>query len=327
MVAAMVAILLLQIVSSAQDSKPAPPVAPGEKADILFAASAPGSEKDEEGKPALATLDPIAFVVKGELRGCYKPNPTANDNNIPKTTLDNLSQAYKSGHSYPVWSRGAPWGRSESVKSCIDPDLSLTGCVKLEPSDPKTRVSPNFIGAAITFPQPVPTHPATRAHASAEERKLFLQLAASVYAERHIRIAPTSIHAETVWKTQLQSSHSALAGNTLVQYQLRDANKWASLRIFLVLEESNGQYAPVLAHFNKIIITPDENTAAPKTGEILDEGDDTDRETFLDNFPLFSNESDSIISYHQYYEDWAYSIYRRRGKTYQMVYSGCGGGA
>ena len=67
---------------------------------------------------------------------------------------------------------------------------------------------------------------------------------------------------------------------------------------------------------------------APKKGEILpEEGGSVDQESFLDNFPPLSEAKlTQFFSYHQYYEDWSYSIYRRRGSTYQLVYTGCGGG-
>jgi hypothetical protein len=325
-VGATAAILLLQITSSAQTPKTAPPVAPGEKADILFAVSAPNSPRDEQGKPALASLDPIAFLVNGELRECYTLNATPNEDPTPKTTLDNLGKAYKMGHSYPVWWGGAPWGRSESVKSCIDHDLDLTGCAKLQPNDAKVRVSPEFSGTAVTYTSPKPTHPAVRIHASKEERALFLQIAANLYADRHIHIAPASIHPDAIWKTQLQAGHTALVGNTLVQFPLKEDRKWNSVRLFLALEESDGHYVPVLTQVHKTTIYLEADMSTPKIGEILEEENGVDRETFLDNFPLYPSEPDSIISRHQYYEDWSYSIYRRRGTMYQLAYTGCGGG-
>ena len=173
-IVASAATLLLAIVASAQDSQFAPPVKPGEKAGILFAATAPGSPTGQDGRPALASLDPIAFLVGGELRGCYKPTPAANEDPIPQTTLDTLDQAYKTGHTYPLWWGGAPWGKSTSVKSCIDPDLDLNGCVRILPNDSRTRIPTKFNGTVVTYTPPAPTHPSLRARASADERLLFL---------------------------------------------------------------------------------------------------------------------------------------------------------
>jgi hypothetical protein len=120
---------------------------------------------------------------------------------------------------------------------------------------------------------------------------------------------------------------SALAGNTLVQFPLKDANKWSSVRIFLVMEETDGHYVPVLSQLHRMTIYLEGDMKAPKAGEILpEEGDSVDQERFLDNFPLYPNEADAIISEDSFYEDWTYSIYRRIGAKYQLVYNGCGGG-
>jgi hypothetical protein len=40
-----------------------PPVKPTDHPEILFAAQAPDSEKDDSGKPTLAAFEPIAFVA------------------------------------------------------------------------------------------------------------------------------------------------------------------------------------------------------------------------------------------------------------------------
>ena len=93
-----------------------------------------------------------------------------------------------------------------------------------------------------------------------------------------------------------------------------------------MIEEDNGAYSPVLNHFHRTTVSLESNADAPKPGQVLDEEERADKETYIDNFPLFANEPDAIITEHTYYESWAYSVYRRAGASYQLLYTGCGGG-
>jgi hypothetical protein len=83
---------------------------PSDKADILFVATAPGADKDENGKPELASLDPVAFLVAGELRDCATAHPAPGQDNVPKITIQTLNRAYAKGQLYPLWWGGMPWG-------------------------------------------------------------------------------------------------------------------------------------------------------------------------------------------------------------------------
>ncbi|MGA3082055.1 MAG: hypothetical protein ABSD44_11810 [Terracidiphilus sp.] len=306
---------------------PALPLKAGERGDILFAAEAPSSEKDETGKPALASLEPIAFIVGGQLRECYNFGPANAENAIGKIVLDTLNRAYAPGHRYPLWWRGVPWGEAEAVHSCIDEDLDLTGCFRLHPAAPENVVPKELNGTAFTGNPPTASHPPLRLKASLQERTLFLQAAATAFAKKDVRTAPQRIHLETVWKTQLRAGHTALVSSALVQMHADKPQTYRSYRLFLVIEESHGQYEPVLTRFHKTTLTLDSGADSPKPGEQLDEEKDTDKEVFFDNFPLFAGESDAVITRHTYYEDWNFSVYRRNGESYRLVYTGCGGGA
>ena len=324
---------LVSLLGYSQQPTLPPPLHPADKPSILFAVEDRTGEKDDSGKPAQSTLDPIAFLVDGQLRGCSTPGPPPTQQDAGEAlALQHLRKAYSGHKTYPVWFGGEPWGQAQATASCIedvtpgDSPIDWQGCFQLHPGPEKQHLPKQSYAIAYTGPESKPTHETIRAKASSAERALFLETAASIYAQHHVRVAPRSIHVGSVWKTQLHAGHPALAGSTLVQFPLKDANKWSSVRIFLVLEESDGHYAPVLSQVHKTTIPLDANTITPKPGEILDEGEEADRETFLDNFPLYPSEPDSIMSYHQYYEDWSYSIYRRRGTTYQLVYTGCGGG-
>ncbi len=94
----------------------------------------------------------------------------------------------------------------------------------------------------------------------------------------------------------------------------------------MVIEEEKGIYVPVLDHFHRVTIPVESITNPPKPGEVLSEEGYGDKEIFIDNFPLFPDEPDAIITEHSYYESWAYSVYRRVGPNYQLIYTGCGGG-
>jgi hypothetical protein len=315
------------IVSAAVAQKfPSPPLKAGEKAEILFAAEAPSSALDEKGKPALASLEPIAFLVGDELRECYVFGSANAQDAVNKTVLDRLNRAYSPGHHYSLWWRGAPWGNAESVHSCIDEDLDLTGCFRLHPEAAGSAIPKNLKGTAFTGKLPAVSHPALRTTATPPERALFLQAAAVAFAEQHVHTSAQRIHVDTIWKTQLRAEHTALAASALVQLLGDKPRTYHSYRLFLVIEEDKGTYKPVLTHFHKTTITLDGSADQPKPGEELDEENDADKEVFFDNFPLFANEPDVVITKHTYYEDWNFSVYRWKDENYQLVYNGCGGG-
>jgi hypothetical protein len=314
----------------AQEPQDAPTLRPGDNPSILFVASAPGTEKDESGKPALASLDPVAFFVGSEIRGCATAHPAPGEDYVPKATIQTLNRAYTAGRRYPLWWGGAPWGEAEAVNSCIDGSdgdyLDLVGCFRLHPDSANHAAPADFKGTVWTGKAAGASHTALRVKANSEERAILLRAASAVYAAHHVRVAPASIHAGIVWKVQLQTRHTALAGSSLVQLASAKPKTFYSYRIFLVIEESNGSYAPVLTHFHRATIPLESIADLPKPGEVLDEENDADKEVFLDNFPLFPSETDAITSEHTYYESWSYSIYRRNGTNYQLIYTGCGGG-
>jgi hypothetical protein len=315
---------------AAQEPPEAPVLRPGDKPEILFVASAPGAGKDENGKPALASLDPVAFLVGGEIRDCATFHPAPGEENVPKLTIQTLNRAYASGRLYSLWWGGAPWGEAEAVRSCIegaDGDyLDFSGCFRVHPGDTHRAASSEFKGTVWTGKAAIATHPAQRTKANSEERVIFLQATSAAFLAQHVRIAPSSIHSGIIWKTQLQAGRSALAGSALVQLASTKPKTYYSYRMFLVLEENNGTYLPVLSHFHKATISLEDTTNPPKPGEVLDEENGADKEVYVDNFPLFPGEPDAIITEHTYYESWAYSVYRRIGTNYQLLYTGCGGG-
>ena len=314
----------------AQDPPDAPALKTGDKADILFVASAPGTKVDENGKPALGTLDPIAFFVGSEIRGCAAAQPAPGEDSVPKIAIQTLNRAYASGRRYPLWWGGSPWGEAEAVRSCIDESggdyLDLVGCFRLHPDSTHPAAPNDFKGTVWTGSAVVASHTALRVKANSEERASFLRAASDAFAARHVRIAPASIHVGVIWKTQLRAAHTALAGNTLVQLASKTPLTFYSYRVFLVVEDDGGTFLPVLSHFHRATIRLESVADLPKVGTLLDEDNDADKESFLDNFPLFPGEPDSIISEHTYYESWSYSIYRRVGADYHLLYTGCGGG-
>lgn len=311
----------------AQNPLDTPTLKSGDMADILFIASAPGSEKNENGKPALATLDPVAFFVGGEVRDCATAHPAPGEDNVPKVTPQTLNRAYATGRRYPLWWGGAPWGEAEAISSCIDDDyMDLVGCFRLHPDSAHRAAQKDFEGTVWTGKAATASHQALRTKANLEERTKFLQNASMAFAEHHVRIAPSSIHSGVIWKTQLQSGHIALAGSALVQLASAKPKTYYTYRIFLVIEEDKGTYLPVLNHYHRTTIALEDITKLPKAGEIIDEEENVDKEVFIDNFPLFPGEPDAILTEHTYYESWAYSVYRRAGANYHLIYTGCGGG-
>jgi len=311
----------------AQDAPDSPILKLSDRAEILFVASAPDTEKDQKGKAALASLDPVAFVVGNELRDCAPAHPKQGEDGVPRITTDTLISAYTAGSRYPLWWAGAPWGTAEAVKSCIDGDLDLLGCARLHPDKNHSSLPLDFKGTAWTGAPPTPSHTVLRVRAGNEDKAAFLKAATAAFAARHVATAPQDIHTGQIWRIQLQAGHTALVGSTLVQLPAKEPRTFYSYHLFLVVEEGKGAYVPVLAHYHRSVIELDKSQALPKRGEVLDEENGADQEEFIDSFPLFAGEPDAIISGHTYYESWAYSVYRRVGDHYQHLYTGCGGGS
>jgi hypothetical protein len=299
---------------------------PGEPAEILFAATAPPTGIDENGKPAMATLEPIAFVSEGELRGCYGSGPPAVQEAHQKSLLVRLKRAYSPGRVYPLWWHGASWGTAVAVSACMDEDIDLTGCFRLRDGTSHNPVPASFKGVVFTGKAPAPSHLAVQMKATSDERSAFLRAVSLAFAGKSLHVTPANIHANEVHKIQLRSGHSALAGSSWFQVPTGKPRLYSSYRMFLVLEENKGVFAAVLTSFHKATA---ELTAGeqPKAEEQVDEESETDNEEFFDSFPLFPGEPDAIITKHTYYEDWNFSIYRRSGLSYKLVYTGCGGGA
>jgi len=314
---------------SSQEAKPQRPAPVSGPSPILFAAYPAAEMHDNNGKPALAALDPIGFVSVGTLRECV--NWAANENTVPQLTLKLLRAAYSPGKVYTLWWRGSPVGKAEAVSSCIGEDdianggaVDLQGCFRFKWNEANERIPPNSSGIAFTGASLPFNHPRIASSASEVERSTFLELITQAYANRGAA-APRDIRLGSIEKTELRAGHTAIVGNALLQIPAGRPDTYRSLRLFLVVEDESGRFAPVLSSFHEATIETEEaHTLNP--GERLDEENEKDEEAFVDNFPLFPGGSDAVISIHHYYEATAYSVYRRAGEQYKLVYTGCGGG-
>jgi|HubBroStandDraft_1064217.scaffolds.fasta_scaffold12465_2 hypothetical protein len=303
-----------------------PPVKPTDHAEVLFAAHAPDTEKADSGKPALATFEPIAFMVGNELRECYSNGSQQEQEAVGKSVTSRLNRAYAAGSHYTLWSHGAPYGRATAVSACFDDEIDFNGCFRFEGRDPSIPVPLGFGGVALSGKVPSSTHGSFFKTASKEEQAKFLQFAVKALAEHSVHVSAEQVHLKEIDVTKLQAGHKAIAGNLLVQVPAKAPKTYHSYRLFLVIEETNEAYATVLSSFHRTTVLLDDSEAPPKPGEELDEESRTDIETFFDSFPLFPGESDVVVTQHRYYEDWNFSVYRRVGAAYRAVFLGCGGG-
>ena len=285
----------------------------------------------EDGKPRLSTIDPVAFFSNGQLFECI--DWETQGDTVPVRTLLLLRKAYAPGQSYQLWRRGVPLGTVQTISSCIgEEDISqggavdLQGCVRYTSAQGSSPISADSLGIAFTGRWPTAKHPAINGKVNPSERREFLRLAASAFGQHGAVATPAQIHSGVILKTQLRAGHSALAGSALVQLPADKQRSYHSYRIFLVAEESGGHYSLVLSHFHQANIELEDGTDLPKPDEELGEENSTDKEVFMDNFPLFPGEPDAIITLHTYYESASYSVYRRNGAGYKLVYTGCGGG-
>jgi hypothetical protein len=246
---------------------------------------------------------------------------------VTNLVRDRLNRAYASGSHYALWSQGAPYGRAKAVGACFDEDIDFNGCFRFEGSSPSTPVPLGFRGIAISGKVPSPTHAPVFAKADKREQTTFIPFVVKSLAGHRVHVTASQMRAEEIGRTQLRAGHIALVGNVLVQIPAREPKTYNSYRMFLVIEESDGAYSIVLSSFHETTIVLDSGDDAQNPSEELDEGNETDIEAFFDSFPLFLGEPDVVISRHQYYEDWNYSVYRWSGEKYQLIYTGCGGGA
>ncbi len=305
-----------------------PPVKPTDQTGILFAAQAPDSEKDETGKPALATFEPIVFITGGELRECYSTGSQKQQDAVTKFVTGRLNRAYAPGSHYTLWSHGVPYGRATAVGACFDEDIDFDGCFQFEGSSPSTHIPFGFRGVAISGKVPSPTHPRVFAKADEREQTTFISFVVKSLAEHKVHVTASQVRAKEIDRTQLRAGHIALVGSVLVQIPAKEPKTYNSYRMFLVLDEDNGVYSTVLSSFHETTAFLDGGETTPKPDEELDldEENGTDIETFLDSFPLYPGEPDVVITQHRYYEDWNYSVYRWSGEKYRLIYTGCGGG-
>jgi len=298
----------------------------GENSAILFAAEAPPSATDQNGKPIPEQIEPIAFIVNGQLRQCDSSTSEEESSAARNAVLTRLQRAYATGMRYPLWRGGGQWGQAEVVKSCIDEDVNLlAACVRFKPGAPQIAARSGLRGIAYTGRPPIASHLLAISKAGEPDKRAFIAGVSQILRDEQIKVPGASIRVDEVWRTRLRPDHIAISGNALAQVPGRKSGTYHSYRVFAVLEEDDGHYKPVLRSIHKTTIVLDEMTRAQGGGE-LDEGEDTDREQFLDNFPLFSGEPDAVITEHNYYEGWSFSIYRWKSGFYHRVYTGCGGG-
>ena len=124
-----------------------PPLHPADKPSILFAVEDHTGEKDESGKPAQSTLDPIAFVVNGQFTWMLYANSSPNTagrrrsphalQRLPQGILQ-VIRLIQSG------SAARPWGQAQATTaSCIEdvvtPGDSPIDWRRVFPASPRPR--------------------------------------------------------------------------------------------------------------------------------------------------------------------------------------------
>lgn len=297
---------------------------------ILFAASQGPPFITEEGQPALATIEPIAFIGRNNLYGCFQWDAT--NSQISETMLSILRKAYTPGNTFPLYWRGVRFGSTRVVHSCIEEeeikaggDVVLQGCVLHTTSSRHSKLTTEFSGIAFTGKPPVATHPAMREKANESEAKEFIAEALKAFASKGIDVKAESIQVGTITKTEVRAGHLTLTGDLLAVLHADRPGKYYFDRMLLAIEETNGVYVTILVnlHIAQALFDGDKTTEELKD---QDEENEIDHEIFVDNFPLFIGEADAIITQHIYYESFEYSIYRRKGTMYELIYTNCGGG-
>jgi len=178
----------------AQDPPDALALKTGDKADILFVANAPGAKSDENGRPALGSLDPVAFFVGSEIRGCATAHPAPGEDYVPKAAIRTLNRAYAAGRRYPLWWSGAPWGEADAVNSCIDGSggdyLDLVGCFRLHPDSAHHAATADFKGTVWTGKAASASHTALRVRANSQEQAIFLRADSSLMLRIMFELLP-----------------------------------------------------------------------------------------------------------------------------------------
>ena len=300
-------------------------------AAILFAASPVPEGTADDGTPALPTIDPIAFVSGGKLLECI--NWKSDGDTVPVPTLNLLRKAYASGRVYPLWSRGERVGKVVTEHSCIGEEdiaqggtVDLQGCVRYRFTGNKQWQANGAWGTVWTGKTSTATHKSVSGKPSEAEMRQFVDQAVRLYMTGGVSASASQVRVKSIAKTQLRKGQFALIGSTMLQAPSQEKFTWNSDRLFLAVEIDKGRLLPVLVvrHHAQVQFRPDDDS--PNPGEELDEENNTDEESFVDNFPLFPGEPDAVITRHQHYESWDYSIYRWSGSQYNKIYTGCGGG-
>ncbi len=218
---------------------------------MLFAAEAPDSEKDDSGKPALATFEPIAFIVNGDLRECYSNGPDAVEKAVQKSVTARLERAYTNGSRYTLWSHGVPSGKAIAVSACFDEESDFNGCFRFQGSSPSTPVPLGFRGIAISGKVPSPTHAALHAIPNQDERETFLRLVVQGFAQHRVRVNSSQVLIKNIVKTELRDVHSALLGNVLVQVPTKKPREYNVYRLFSESRRTAGSIRLYFPHFTR----------------------------------------------------------------------------
>lgn len=311
---------------AAQSESKHPPVV-NAQLPILFAVYPENAPQTKNAKLDITSIAPIAFVDNNKLYECFDWSA---QNPVPQQTLVNLRAAYKRGLQYPLYWRGVPFGKIELKGSCIDEqdikdggDFSIEGCARRVNNDTEPHLPATFAGIAFTGHTLPASHQPIRTEATKIEKAQFIQYALALYAKRGIQIHVADLKLGTIWKTSLSRNELALVGNVITATTTEKENTYKITRLLAAFEISPNKSKTLLVNFHDEIETGNHTYLKPSDAIELEENE-KDEDVFFDNYPLYANEPDIIVSHHTFYEADNFSIYRWNGHMYHEVYSGCG---
>lgn len=274
--------------SAAQSNKPPAPT-------ILFTVAPP----QKGAKPSGAWIDPIV-VIQGSV---YNVPPESSDGQDKKADALNdqfEKTQFDAGHKYALLSGGAQIGTATVIEPVGVTCISTTATVRLS-----TPVNHEALAASST--EMLGLHPNWRRAATAEERSMFVGLAADYLKTNGVRdFQASAIKVDHLRATKLGAAEpDTLIGDLTLE------QKTGIHVAFLMATKKDGKYSTVLSSYHT-----------------FRDGDDSSQTTehFLDQLDLDHDGEDEIITIFSYYELWEYAIYKQRDGKWVQVYKGAGGG-
>jgi hypothetical protein len=256
----------------------------------------------QKGKiPSAAIIDPIVLIRGSTLK--EPPHESDEDKKEAVALFDQFEKnQYNRGHRYSLLLGGSPLGIATVLEPADVSCFSTTATVNLS-----VPIRQEKMVLAVNSTGGFGLHANWRMKASAEERAIFVGLAADYLGKSGVKNVQTSaINVDSLYATKLGPTEpDALVGNVTLKQET------GLHQAFLLATKKDGKFSVALSSYHTATDSDDASQAT---------------ESFLDQLDLDHDGVDEIITLFSYYESWEYGIYKLQHGKWERIYKGGGGG-